>query len=89
MANLIRELLSSPSTRASTRRLAFIVVVFSGTFVGTYAGLREMDVKSGTLALFSALLAATGTAVTVGRFAERGTEAPPPVDQDIEERRRK
>jgi hypothetical protein len=39
------------------------------------------------LALFSALLAATGTAVTAGRFAEKGTEVVGAEDS-IEQRRR-
>ena len=76
MKTWIMGMLASPSNRASIRRFAFIMVVSSGTFVATYAGLREMDIKSGTLALFTALLTATGAAVTAGRFAERGTETP-------------
>jgi len=42
--------------------------------VAVWQGLTGGDVASGVLALFSALLAATGTAVTAGRFAEKGTE---------------
>lgn len=82
------EMLASPSNRASIRRVAFIMVVSSGTFVATYSGLREMDIKSGTLALFTALLTATGAAVTAGRFAERGSEAPRDANAEVEERRR-
>ena len=70
----ISEMLSSPSGRASGRRSAFIWVVLNATLVATWAGMCEMDVKSGTLALFTGLLTATGAAVTAGRFAERGSE---------------
>lgn len=70
----LSEYLSSPSGRASSRRLAFLWVIFGALLVAVWQGLTGGDIASGVLALFSALLAATGTAVTAGRFAERGSE---------------
>jgi hypothetical protein len=70
----IVQTIASPSGRTSSRRLAFLWAVFSALLVAVWQGLAGGDVKSGVLSLFSAVLAATGTAVTVGRFAERGTE---------------
>lgn len=76
--NLLRGIIqtvASPSGRASSRRVAFLWAVFSALLVAVWQGLAGGDVKSGVLSLFSAVLAATGTAVTVGRFAERGSES--------------
>lgn len=70
----ISEILSSPSGRASSRRLAFLWVVMAGTLVATWMGLTGGDVASGVLSLFGLLLGVTGGAVTAGRFAEKGTE---------------
>jgi drug/metabolite transporter (DMT)-like permease len=87
---MISKLLASPSGRSSSRRLAFIVTVFGGVLVGVWQGLTGGDVASGVLALFAALLGATGSAVTIGRFAEKGTEAMPEGSEDeIESRRRR
>lgn len=85
----IAQTLSGPSGRASVRRHAFIWTVFGSLLVAVWQGLTGGDVASGVLALFSALLAATGTAVTAGRFAEKGTEPVPEGSEDhIEQRRR-
>lgn len=72
----LTQVFSGPSGRASARRHAFVWTVAGGLLVAVWQGLTGGDVASGVLALFSALLAATGTAVTAGRFAERGTESP-------------
>ena len=74
MKTWIMEMLASPSGRASTRRNAFVWAVICPLIVATWQGLTGGDVKSGVLALFSAVLATAGTAVTAGRFAERGSE---------------
>ena len=84
----IAQTFSGPSGRASARRHAFVWTVVGALLVAVWQGLTGGNVTSGVLALFSALLAATGTAVTAGRFAEKGTESPVSVDQEIEERRR-
>lgn len=89
---MISKILASPSGRSSSRRLAFLVVVFGGVLVGVWQGLTDGDVASGVLALFAALLGATGTAVTAGRFAEKGTEVPlemPEGSEDPIERMRR
>jgi hypothetical protein len=83
----IAQTFSGPSGRASARRHAFLWTVFGALLVGVWQGLTGGDVASGVLALFSALLAATGTAVTAGRFAEKGTEVVGAEDP-IEQRRR-
>ena len=85
----LSQVLSGPSGRASVRRHAFLWTVFGSLLVAVWQGLTGGDVASGVLALFSALLAATGTAVTAGRFAEKGTEPMPEGSEDpIEQRRR-
>lgn len=76
MRKWIMDVLASPSGRASIRRNAFVWAVICPLIVATWQGLTGGDVKSGVLALFSAVLATAGTAVTAGRFAERGTESP-------------
>ena len=86
---MISKVLASPSGRTSSRRLAFLVVVFGGVLVGVWQGLTDGDVASGVLALFAALLGATGTAVTAGRFAEKGTESMPEGSEDPIERMRR
>ena len=82
----ISQMLSGPSGRASARRHSFVWTVSGALLVGVWQGLTGGDVASGVLALFSALLAATGTAVTAGRFAEKGTDKP--MEDEIEQRRR-
>ena len=83
----LHETLASPSGRASGRRLAFLWVVNAATLVGVWMGLTGGDVASGVLSLLGLLLGVTGTAVTAGRFAERGSESMP-QSVDVEERRR-
>lgn len=70
----ILDFLASPSGRLSSRRLAYLWVVGGGLLVACWQGLTGGDVASGVLALFAALLGATGAAVTAGRFAERGSD---------------
>lgn len=89
VASHIAQALSGPSGRASVRRHGFLWSVFGALLVAVWQGLTGGDVASGVLALFSALLAATGTAVTAGRFAEKGTEPVPQGSEDeVESRRR-
>lgn len=85
----VSQVLSGPSGRASVRRHAFLWTVFGALLVSVWQGLTGGDVASGVLALFSALLAATGTAVTAGRFAEKGTEPVAPGSEDPVERARR
>ena len=66
--------LASPSGRLSSRRLAYLWAIMGALLVAVWQGLTGGDVKSGVLALFTAILTATGAAVTAGRFAERGSE---------------
>lgn len=87
MKRYLMKMLASPSGRTSSRRHTWVWSVVGALIVAVWQGLTGGDVKSGTLALFTALLTATGAAVTAGRFAERGTE-PPTQDAEVEERRR-
>lgn len=80
-------LLSSPSGRPSIRRLAYLWAIMGALLVAVWQGLTGGDVKSGVLALFTAILTATGAAVTAGRFAERGSEQVG-GETDLERRRR-
>lgn len=85
----VSQVLSAPSGRASVRRHTFLWTVFGALLVAVWQGLTGGDVASGVLALFSALLAATGTAVTAGRFAEKGTEPVASGFEDPVERARR
>ena len=76
MTKWIVDLFASPSGRNSSRRHTWVWSVIGALIVAVWQGLTGGDVASGTLALFTALLTATGAAVTAGRFAERGTEQP-------------
>ena len=91
MLRSIVGLLASPSGRPSSRRFTWVWTVMACLLVAVWQGLTGGDVASGVLALFTAVLTATGTAVTAGRFAERGTEVagPKATDSDaVEDRRR-
>jgi hypothetical protein len=76
MREWIMGVFASPSGRASSRRHTWVWSVIGALIVAVWQGLTGGDVASGTLALFTAILTATGAAVTAGRFAERGSETP-------------
>lgn len=70
-------LLSSPSGRTSMRRALFAVAVLTACGCAVASTVTHGDIGPGAVSVLSMVVAATAGAVTVGRFAERGTEAQP------------
>ena len=68
--------LASPSGRKSIRRLLFALAICVALSCVVLAVSLDRDIKPGVVAVIASVLTVTATAVTAGRFAERGSERP-------------
>lgn len=86
---MIRQMLSSPSGRLSSRRALFSLAVVVALGCAVAAVALDHEIKPGVVSVLASTTAATAAAAGLGRFAERGTEkVAEGSESELEQRRR-